>query len=42
MMIAFIAAAALIVGVANMGFEQGQANPEANNFFASNTHIADK
>lgn len=41
-MVAFIAAAMLIVGVANMGFEQGQSNPDANNFFASKTHIADK
>lgn len=34
-MVAFIAVAALIVGVANMGFEQGQDNPQADNFFES-------
>lgn len=35
----FIATAALIVGVANMGFQQGQANPDAASFFSSNSHI---
>lgn len=35
----FIAVVGLIVGVANMGFQQGQANPEAKSFFQSNSHI---
>lgn len=35
----FIAVAALIVGVANMGFQQKQANPAAKSFFSSNAHI---
>lgn len=35
----FIAVTALIVGVANMGFQQGQANPDAESFFSSNAHI---
>ncbi|MBR0988117.1 MULTISPECIES: hypothetical protein [Bradyrhizobium] len=34
----FIAVTALIVGVANMGFQQGQANP-GKNFFSSDNHI---
>jgi hypothetical protein len=29
----FIAAAALIVGSANMGFQQGQSNPDVKSFF---------
>lgn len=39
-MVAFIAVVALIVGVANMGFQQGQANPDAKSFFQSGSHIA--
>jgi len=35
----FIAVSALIVGVANMSFQQGQANPDAKSFFQSNAHI---
>lgn len=35
----FIAVSALIVGVANMAFQQGQANPDAKSFFSSNSHI---
>lgn len=38
-MVAFIAAAALIVGSANMGFQQEQANPDVRSFFQSNSHI---
>ena len=38
-MFAFIAAAALIVGSANMGFQQGQANPDVKSFFHSDSHI---
>jgi hypothetical protein len=34
----FIAVAALIVGVANMGFNQGQENP-GKSFFSSSSHI---
>lgn len=37
-MVAFIAIAALIVGVANMGFEQGKANPDAGSLFSSDAH----
>ncbi|MET4607628.1 hypothetical protein ABIB90_007132 [Bradyrhizobium sp. JR4.1] len=37
----FVAVAALIVGVANMGFQQGQANPDAQSFFSSNSHIVE-
>ncbi|MCK1279497.1 hypothetical protein IVB46_30180 [Bradyrhizobium sp. 61] len=40
-MVLFIAVAALIVGVANMGFHQGQANPDAKSFFSSGAHIQD-
>ncbi len=36
---AFIAVAALIVGTANMSFQQGQSNPDANSFFQSSSHI---
>ena len=38
-MVAFIAAAALIAGSANMGFQQGQANPDVKSFFQSDSHI---
>ncbi|MEA2954276.1 MAG: hypothetical protein QOJ96_3796 [Alphaproteobacteria bacterium] len=38
-MVAFIAIVGLIVGVANMSFQQGQANPDAKSFFQSNSHI---
>ncbi len=38
-MVAFIAVAALIIGTANMSFQQGQANPDAKSFFQSNPHI---
>lgn len=38
----FIAVVALIVGVANMGFQQGQDNPGVNSFFESNSHISEK
>lgn len=31
----FIGAVILMVGVANMAFQQGQANPEAKSFFQS-------
>jgi hypothetical protein len=34
-----MAVVALVVGVANMGFQQGQANPDAKSFFQSNPHI---
>jgi len=37
-MVAFIAAVALIVGVANMGFNQGQENP-GKSFLQSDSHI---
>jgi hypothetical protein len=30
---------ALIVGVANMGFNQAKANPDAQSFFQSSSHI---
>ena len=40
-MFVFIVAAALIVGVANMGFQHGQANPEAKSFFQSNAQPAE-
>jgi hypothetical protein len=33
----FIAVAALIVGAANMGFNQAKANPEADSFFKSSS-----
>jgi len=36
MFVLFVAVAAVIVGAANMGFEQGKANPEAKSFFESN------
>jgi hypothetical protein len=35
MFVAFIAAVVLMVGSANMGFQQGQANPDAQSFFES-------
>jgi hypothetical protein len=38
-MVAFIAAAALIASSANMGFQQGQANPDVKSFFQSDSHI---
>jgi hypothetical protein len=38
-MVAFIAAAPLIVNSANMGFQQGQANPDVKSFFQSDSHI---
>jgi hypothetical protein len=38
-MVAFIAVAGLIIGIANMGFQQGQQNPDAKSFFQSNSHI---
>jgi hypothetical protein len=38
-MVAFIAIVSLVVGVANMSFQQGQANPDAKSFFQSNSHI---
>jgi hypothetical protein len=38
-MVAFIAIVGLIVGVANMSFQQGQSNPEAKSFFSSNSRI---
>ena len=38
-MVAFIAVVGLIIGVANMGFQQGQANPDVHSFFQSNSHI---
>ena len=38
-MVAFIAAAALVLGSANMGFQQGQANPDVKSFFQSDSHI---
>jgi hypothetical protein len=38
-MVALIAIVGLIVAVANMGFQQGQANPDAKSFFQSNSHI---
>lgn len=37
----FIAVGALIVGVANMAFQQGQDNPKAKSFFSSNSQIKD-
>ena len=37
-MVAFIAVAGLIIGVANMAFNQGQTNP-GKSFFESNSHI---
>jgi hypothetical protein len=37
----FLLAVAVIVGVANMGFKQGQANPGATSLFDSHsTHVA--
>jgi hypothetical protein len=38
-MVAFIAAAPLIVNSANMRFQQGQANPDVKSFFQSDSHI---
>jgi hypothetical protein len=38
-MVAFIAAAALIVSSANMGFQQGQAIPDVKSFFQIDFHI---
>ncbi|UWU66106.1 hypothetical protein [Bradyrhizobium sp. NC92] len=35
----FIAVAALVLGAANVGFQQGQASPEAKSFFSSSSHI---
>jgi hypothetical protein len=29
----------MIVGIGNMGFQQGQANPDAKSFFQSSAHI---
>jgi hypothetical protein len=38
-MVAFIAIVGMIVGIGNMGFQQGQANPDAKSFFQSSAHI---
>lgn len=35
----FIAVVALIVGTANMGFQQGKDNPDAKSFFESNSRL---
>lgn len=35
----FVAVDALIVGVANISFQQGQANPDADSSFSSNSRI---
>jgi hypothetical protein len=37
MFVLFVAVAAVILGAANMGFEQGKANPQAKNFFESSS-----
>ena len=36
-MFIFIVGVALAIGCISMGFKQGQANPEADNFFESNS-----
>jgi hypothetical protein len=38
-MVVFVLAAALLVGVANMAFHQGQDNPDAKSFFGSKSDI---
>lgn len=38
-MVAFIAVVGLIIGTANMGFNQAKANPDADSFFESNSHV---
>jgi hypothetical protein len=38
-MVAFIAVVALVVSVANKGFQQGQDNPQSRSFFQSSSHI---
>lgn len=42
MFVAFVAVVAIMIGSANMGFEQGQANPQAKNFFSSVSHVVPK
>lgn len=38
-MLTVIIGAAVALGAINMGFEQGQANPDAKSFFQSDSHI---
>lgn len=39
MLAVVIIGAAVAIGAINMGFQQGQANPEAKSFFGSISHI---
>lgn len=41
-MFVFIIGVALAIGCISMGLKQGQANPEAGNFFASNASAPSK